>query len=43
MGWVDVGWLKPHIDRVLPLESVAEAMTAVANRTSQGRIVLQVR
>jgi NADPH:quinone reductase len=43
MGWVGVGWLKPHIDRVLPLERAGEAMTAVANRSSLGRIVLQVR
>lgn len=43
MGWVGDGKLSPHIDRVLPLERAGEAMTAVANRSSQGRIVLQVR
>jgi NADPH2:quinone reductase len=43
MAWVADGKLRPHIDRVLPLECVAEAMSAVANRSSQGRIVLQVR
>jgi len=43
MAWVGEGKLRPHIDRVLPLENAAEAMSAVANRTVQGRIVLQVR
>lgn len=37
------GHIRPHIDRVLPLEEVGEAMRAVANRTVQGRIVLKVR
>jgi NADPH2:quinone reductase len=35
--------IRPHIDRVLPLEQVREAMRAVANRTVQGRIVLKIR
>jgi NADPH:quinone reductase len=43
MAWVDEGKLRPHIDRVLPLEHAAEAMSAVANRSSQGRIVLRVK
>lgn len=43
MAWVGEGKLKPHIDRVLPLERAAEAMSAVANRSAQGRIVLQVK
>ena len=42
MAWVGEGKLSPHVDRVLPLERVADAMSAVANRSSQGRIVLQV-
>jgi NADPH2:quinone reductase len=37
------GKIRPHIDRVLPLELVKEAMRAVANRTVQGRIVLKIR
>jgi NADPH2:quinone reductase len=37
------GKIRPHIDRILPLEQVKEAMRAVANRTVQGRIVLKVR
>src|SRR5262249_24601572 len=41
MAWVGEGKLRPHIDRVLPLERAAEAMSAVANRTAQGRIVLR--
>jgi NADPH:quinone reductase len=43
MAWVGEGKLRPRIDRVLPLDRAAEAMTAIANRTAQGRIVLQVR
>jgi len=43
MEWVGEGKLRPHIDRVLPLAQATEAMSAVANRTAQGRIVLQVR
>jgi NADPH2:quinone reductase len=35
--------MRPHIDRVVPLEDAREAMRAVANRTVQGRIVLKIR
>jgi len=37
------GRLRPRVDRVLPLERAAEAITAIAKRSVQGRIVLQVR
>ncbi|WP_431206377.1 NADPH:quinone oxidoreductase family protein [Bradyrhizobium betae] len=37
------GKIRPHIDRILPLEEATEAMQAVANRTVQGRIVLRIR
>ena len=37
------GKIRPHIDRVVPLDQVKEAMRAVANRTVQGRIVLKIR
>jgi NADPH2:quinone reductase len=37
------GKIRPHIDRVLPLDQVKEAMRAVANRSVQGRIVLKIR
>jgi NADPH2:quinone reductase len=37
------GKIRPHIDRVLPLEQVKDAMRAVADRTVQGRIVLKLR
>lgn len=37
------GNIRPHIDRVLPLEEAGDAMRAVANRTVQGRIVLKIR
>jgi NADPH2:quinone reductase len=37
------GRIRPHIDRVLALEQVKEAMRAVANRTVRGRIVLKLK
>ena len=43
MAWVGEGKLRPHIDRVLPLERAGEAMSAIAERSTQGRIVLRVR
>jgi NADPH2:quinone reductase len=43
LAWVGEGKLRAHIDRVLPLEQAAEAMNAIANRSVQGRIVLQVK
>ena len=43
MALVGEGQLRPHIDRVLPLEQAAEGMRALAERSVQGRIVLQVR
>ena len=43
MAWISEGKLHPRIDRVLPLERAAEAMSAIADRSVRGRIVLQVR
>ena len=43
MAWVGEGKLHPRIDRVLPLEAAAEAMSAVADRSVQGRLVLRVK
>jgi NADPH2:quinone reductase len=43
MAWVAEGKLRPRIDRVLPLEQAAEAMSAIAQRSVKGRIVLQIR
>ena len=43
MAWVSEGKLRPRIDRVLPLERAAEAMSAIADRRCMGRTVLQVR
>jgi len=43
LAWVSEGKLRPRIDRVLPLERVAEAMRAIENRSVAGRIVLQAR
>jgi NADPH2:quinone reductase len=43
MQWAGQGKLKPHVDRVLPLERAAEAMNAIADRSVIGRTVLSVR
>ena len=43
MAWIKEGKLNPRIDRVLPLERAAEAMSAIADRSVRGRIVLQIR
>jgi NADPH2:quinone reductase len=43
MAWIGEGKLRPRIDRVLPLERAADAMSAIAQRRVQGRIVLQIR
>ena len=43
MAWVGEGRLRPRVERVMPLARAAEAMSAVAKRNAQGRIVLQVR
>jgi NADPH:quinone reductase len=37
------GKIRPHVDRVLPLDQVKDAMRAVAERAVQGRMVLKVR
>jgi NADPH:quinone reductase len=43
MQWLAEGKIRPHIDRVLPLHEIKQAMRAVADRTVQGRIVLKIR
>jgi NADPH2:quinone reductase len=43
MAWVAEGKLHPRVDRVLPLEQIADAMAAIADRSVQGRVVLRVR
>jgi NADPH:quinone reductase len=43
MALVGEGKLHPHVDRVLPLERAAEAMSSVAERKVKGRTVLQVK
>jgi NADPH2:quinone reductase len=43
MNWISEGRLRPHVDRVLPLERAADAMRAIADRAARGRIVLQVK
>jgi NADPH2:quinone reductase len=43
MQWADEGKLRPHVDRVLPIERAADAMSAIADRSVIGRTVLTVR
>ena len=43
MAWVAEHKLRPRVDRVIPLERAADAMSAIAQRSVQGRIVLQIR
>ena len=43
MQWVGEGNLRSYVDRVLPLERAAEAMSAIADRSVIGRTVLSVR
>jgi NADPH:quinone reductase-like Zn-dependent oxidoreductase len=47
LGWlkeimkgVEEGWLKPHVDRVFPLEKVAEAHSYIEARRNIGKVVL---
>jgi NADPH:quinone reductase-like Zn-dependent oxidoreductase len=40
--WVDQGLLRPVIDRVLPLESSAEAHTYLETRRARGKVVLDL-
>jgi NADPH2:quinone reductase len=43
MAWVGQGKLRPRVDQILPLERAAEAMSAIASRSVQGRVVLRIR
>ena len=43
MTWISQDRLRPHVDRILPVEQAADAMRAIAERSAQGRIVLKVR
>jgi NADPH:quinone reductase len=43
MQWADEGKLRPYVDRVLPIERAADAMSAIADRSVIGRAVLTVR
>ena len=43
IAWVAEHKLRPRVDRVIPLERAADAMSAIAQRSVQGRIVLQIR
>lgn len=40
LTWYAQGKLKPHIDRILPLENAADAMNAMANREVKGKVIL---
>ncbi|MDE0943882.1 MAG: NADPH:quinone oxidoreductase family protein [Alphaproteobacteria bacterium] len=42
MGWLAAGEINPYIDRTLPLEQAGEALQLIADRKTQGRVVLQI-
>jgi NADPH2:quinone reductase len=39
---VDAGQLRPHVEGVLPLDQVREALRRVASRHTRGKVVLQI-
>ncbi len=43
MTLISDGKLNPFVDRVLPIERAAEAMSAIADRSVRGRTVLRVK
>ena len=43
MQWAGEGKLRPHVDRVLPLERAAGAMSAITDRSVISRTALSVR
>jgi NADPH2:quinone reductase len=43
MGWAAAGHLRPHVGMVVPLERTIEAMKAIGDRTTTGRVVVKVR
>ena len=42
MEWVQAGALKPHIDRVCPLEETPQAIRAIANREAKGKVIVSL-
>jgi len=40
--WWRAGAIKPHIDRIVPLERAAEAHTAIESRATRGKLLLAV-
>jgi NADPH2:quinone reductase len=43
MEWVADGSIRPHVGMVLPLERISEAMAAIGERTSSGRVVMKIQ
>lgn len=43
MGWYAEGRLKPHVSFTYPLEQAGEALTALIERRSTGKVVLTTR
>ena len=39
-AWFEAGKLRPHISATYPLESYAEALDAVMERTARGKVIL---
>lgn len=42
-GWLDAGTIRPVVDRVLPLDAVAEAHRYLETKRARGKVVLRVR
>ncbi|MGZ3423468.1 MAG: quinone oxidoreductase family protein [Polyangiales bacterium] len=43
LDWLSKGIVKPHIDKVYPLERAAEAHTALESRTTRGKLLLSMK
>jgi NADPH2:quinone reductase len=43
MEWVADDRIRPHVGMVLPLERIREAMAAIGERTSSGRVVMKIK
>jgi NADPH2:quinone reductase len=43
MAWLAAGSIRPHVGLVVPMERIGEAMRAIGERTSSGRVVVKIR
>ncbi len=42
LRWLAEGEIRPHVDRVLPLDAAPEALRMIAERRAVGRVVLEI-